>query len=406
MAESLQVIARCTRCLLFDLEATGLSTDRDHIIGMAFAFAVHGSDGWSVVSTFNTLVNPGVRISKRIEQLTGITNDAVAGAPGFSAAWACLRSWLDDFSGGGPVLLVGHNAHNYDVPMLSRHVDDEGGKLAFWTFLSDRHIVACLDTLRVARSWRRVFPYARPSTARGPPSNSLGALYMGTIGKPLDGAHDALADTLAVYRVFFSDDEAYRSMLSLDLRALSTCLKVFLFDPQSRVCMACGAIFSAYFGERHTGCAGYASAESSLSIHARPYHSSVASVSASSSSVRGSAHDMPAVSGATSSSSVRMSLAPARRSVPCERRARLLCGEEDDEAVVAPREQCRQPDGTGSGSTSVVRAESTHDRGVSYRHNAPPAGERPVRSTRFLALEKRLAAGGVRRSSCPPTTPG
>ena len=92
----------------FDIECTGLYSDRDRITEIgAVVFS-----GGQVKETFNTFVNPEMPIPPEIVKLTGITDADVADAPSEEEA---LRAFLD-FAGGRP--LVAHNA-DFDVGFLS-----------------------------------------------------------------------------------------------------------------------------------------------------------------------------------------------------------------------------------------------------------------------------------------------
>lgn len=82
-----------------DLETTGLEPKKDRIIEIG---AVKVRDG-QVVEEFGTLVNPQMEISRRITELTGISNAMVEGKP-------CIREiigQLVEFCGDLP--LLGHN---------------------------------------------------------------------------------------------------------------------------------------------------------------------------------------------------------------------------------------------------------------------------------------------------------
>jgi len=82
-----------------DLETTGLNPSSDRILEIGAVKVINGQ----VCETYETLINPGMRISSRIEELTGISNEMVINgiAPG-----EAVRK-LVDFCEGFP--LLGHN---------------------------------------------------------------------------------------------------------------------------------------------------------------------------------------------------------------------------------------------------------------------------------------------------------
>jgi DNA polymerase-3 subunit epsilon len=84
-----------------DVETTGGSPDRGHRITEIAVVEVR--DG-IISEDFQTLVNPGRSIPPRISELTGITEDMVAGAPFFDEIAEDLFEWLE-----GRVF-VAHNA--------------------------------------------------------------------------------------------------------------------------------------------------------------------------------------------------------------------------------------------------------------------------------------------------------
>jgi DNA polymerase-3 subunit epsilon/ATP-dependent DNA helicase DinG len=98
-----------------DVETTGLDPERDRITEVGLVRC--DGDG-RVVETFQSLVNPGREIPLFIEQLTGVTNDAVRDAPKLGE----VASELLRFVGEGPV--VGQNI-GFDLAYLRR----EGLKL-------------------------------------------------------------------------------------------------------------------------------------------------------------------------------------------------------------------------------------------------------------------------------------
>ena len=64
---------------IVDVETTGGSAKTDRIAEIA----VYLFDGQKIVSSYSTLVNPGIRMPPFITKLTGITNNMLATAPTF-----------------------------------------------------------------------------------------------------------------------------------------------------------------------------------------------------------------------------------------------------------------------------------------------------------------------------------
>ena len=91
----------------FDVEATGLSPERDRLIEIGAA----RMRGDRVLETFNTFVDPERSLPDNIVELTGITDEMLEGAPSEREA---LQGFLR-FCGELP--LVAHNA-NYDLSMM------------------------------------------------------------------------------------------------------------------------------------------------------------------------------------------------------------------------------------------------------------------------------------------------
>lgn len=89
-----------TTFAFIDIETTGGNLSRDRITEIGIRFWRAGE----VVDEWQTLLNPGVRISSFIEQLTGISNAMVADAPAFASIADTLEEKLRD------TVFVAHNA--------------------------------------------------------------------------------------------------------------------------------------------------------------------------------------------------------------------------------------------------------------------------------------------------------
>lgn len=95
--------------VVFDLETTGLYADRgDSIIEIG---AVKLRDG-IIIDSYDTFVNPNVKLSKEIISITGITDDMLADAPNEEDAVKDFIKWASDYP------LVAHNA-KFDISFIN-----------------------------------------------------------------------------------------------------------------------------------------------------------------------------------------------------------------------------------------------------------------------------------------------
>ena len=93
---------------VFDTETTGLDPNVEYLTEIGGVIVKNGE----VVEEFDTFVKPGKPITHKITELTGITNEMVADAPGEAEA---LQAFLN-FAAGR--ILVAHNAHSFDIRFL------------------------------------------------------------------------------------------------------------------------------------------------------------------------------------------------------------------------------------------------------------------------------------------------
>lgn len=190
-----------TEFAALDLETTGLDPLNDRIVEAA-AVIFRGSE---VIDTFETLVNPGVRITSALTAIHGITNSMVKGAPAPAEAVSTLAGFV------GERPLVIQNAP-FDMGFIDTvRRDSFSGPLDNDLF----------DTCRLAPV---IFP--------GLPSYSLGSLAR-ALGVPKGRSHRALDDSLAAMGIFlkcmekidpagnieyerFERDYSFRSLLALE----------------------------------------------------------------------------------------------------------------------------------------------------------------------------------------------
>lgn len=164
-----------------DLETTGLHAEQDTILEVA-ALKFQGS---TVLDKMETLVAPGRSIPYRVQRLTGITPEKVAGAPRFEA----IARQLQDFIGHYPI--VGHSIP-FDVGFLRRRGLAQQNPL--------------IDTFELAT-------VLLPSLATynlGHVAKSLGLTV-------LPGRHRAMVDTVLAMEVFLA---LYERLRNVDLAIL------------------------------------------------------------------------------------------------------------------------------------------------------------------------------------------
>ncbi len=120
--------------VVVDLEMTGLSSYRDKIIEIG-AVKVAGGE---VLEEYQTLVNPNVPIESKIIEITGITEEMIAGKP---YVGEILQDFFH-FVGDSPI--IGHNLR-FDYSFLMQAAYDNNMKE-----YADRKWFG-IDTLKIAR---------------------------------------------------------------------------------------------------------------------------------------------------------------------------------------------------------------------------------------------------------------
>jgi len=155
--------------VVLDLETTGTWIEKDRIIEIGMIL-VH-PDGKR--ETYHSRVNPQMPIPKVVQELTGISDEDVKGAPLFKAIAKDVVAFI------GHADIGGFNVEKFDIPLLLRELTDVG--------------VAFTMTERAIYDAQKVFHVNE--------KRDLTAAYTLYCGKPLEGAHSALADTAATLEV-------------------------------------------------------------------------------------------------------------------------------------------------------------------------------------------------------------
>ena len=154
---------------IIDVETTGFGATGNKITDISvFVF-----DGEKVVNEFHSLINPECKISYRITQLTGITDQMVANAPKFFEVAKKIEEITKD------TVFVAHNV-NFDYGVIRGE----------FTSLGFDYKRKKLCTVRLSR---KLIP--------GLPSYSLGNLC-GAVGITIEGRHRAYGDAKATTELF------------------------------------------------------------------------------------------------------------------------------------------------------------------------------------------------------------
>src|ERR1700739_1914560 len=152
-----------------DLETTGKVLGLDRIVEIGVLRLM--PDGKE--ATFETLLNPEMRISREATVIHGISDDDVINKPTFRS----IASPLADFLRGCD--LAGYNILNFDLPMLSSEF-----RRVKWPFeVEDRQIVDAMA----------IFVQKEP--------RDLKAAYRFYCGREYEKAHSASADAKACWEV-------------------------------------------------------------------------------------------------------------------------------------------------------------------------------------------------------------
>ncbi len=101
--------------VVYDLETTGFSPDKNRIIEIGAVRVEHGE----ITDRFSTFVNPKVPIPYDIEKLTGIRDDMVSDAPDIAEVMPAFMQFSEN------AVMVAHNA-DFDMSFIVKNCDDLG----------------------------------------------------------------------------------------------------------------------------------------------------------------------------------------------------------------------------------------------------------------------------------------
>lgn len=184
------MILQLQRPLVFlDFETTGLDTQKDRIVELAFVRLLPDGRRETLVQR----INPGIEISKSATKVTGIHTLDACGlfwGPPLKKVGQKLADFLGDSD------LAGFNHIAFDVPLWLAECKRHGIPFA----MKGRHLVDAKVVFNAKETgWDRFL--------MGP--RNLGAAVRHYCGRDLDGAHSAEADTQATVDVLLAQLQRY-----------------------------------------------------------------------------------------------------------------------------------------------------------------------------------------------------
>lgn len=177
------------RFAIFDTETTGLTLPmraplekQPHIIEVGVVLCDHNG---VVLEEINRLVNPGCAVSERITEITGITNEMLAGQPSFADVLPALVAVFKQAD-----VAIAHNA-SFDKTMFDLEMKRLGQEFPWPS-----------EILCTVQEYT-------PADGKRP---KLVDLYAAKLGKPLAQTHRALDDVMALHEVLVADSFFQRVM--------------------------------------------------------------------------------------------------------------------------------------------------------------------------------------------------
>ncbi len=163
--------------IVFDLETTGLSANTDKITEIG---AVKISEG-KIVASFSQLINPGRRLSAKIVELTGITDEMLADKPSINEVLPEFMKFA------GSAMLVAHNS-DFDTGFIKHACES----------LNISYKLKAIDTVAISRVLLTDLK-----------SHKLN-LVAKRLGVRLDNHHRAVDDATATAEIFLKFLEMFR----------------------------------------------------------------------------------------------------------------------------------------------------------------------------------------------------
>jgi DNA polymerase III epsilon subunit-like protein len=195
--------------LFYDTETTSSEPTVDAIISIGAVLADYSEGKFCKLGDFHSYISATRPIDPAAEAVHHISASDIAEAPNFCEVMDLFKCWVQTQTKqfeSMRLTLMAHNGSKFDDLIL--FCNFVSNALNFDQFLADIRVHGFVDTLKFIRQLFKGKPDAdqpkRPDTGRK--SFALGNCYSSFCGgNSLEGAHDALVDSQALFDIFTSD---------------------------------------------------------------------------------------------------------------------------------------------------------------------------------------------------------
>jgi DNA polymerase III epsilon subunit-like protein len=193
--------------LFWDVESTSNNPTEDDIISIGAVLAVYKNSSFVKVDEFHTLVFTRKKIDPNAFAVHHITQDSIKDAPKLPQAVHKFKSWLQANmpSKNSRLIMVSHNGSKFDDIMLFCNCMQN--RVNYDAYLDEIRCSGFIDSLKMLRLLFKnqdICDLPKNSTTEKI-GYSLGICYQSFCGGDvLENAHDALADSQALFDVLCS----------------------------------------------------------------------------------------------------------------------------------------------------------------------------------------------------------
>ena len=209
------------RKIYIDFETTGVDPYRARVIQIGAFTRFEG-----VEYTYMAYINPGIHIPPSSTKIHGITNSKVQTSPTFRQGIMMFIDWVKKYKqNNDSISLVTYNGFRYDFIILLHEM--QMCDLPLYALLKSNGISIFEDTYVFMK---KMYPTELvPRRKNGVPTYTLSRIYEATFNEKFADAHDALADTKALYRLCQHDIyTAHANTFQFHLKSIETYIGDFL----------------------------------------------------------------------------------------------------------------------------------------------------------------------------------